>query len=193
MRVTLCAPRGVLSGHSQVLWQADRMTVPPLPRAFRVGAANPLRSTPIPSRRGGKRRDRRGRGPRGPVLPPNVPGARTGSERFDYLMLRTVAWIEQHLGAGHPTPGAALDGVEFAVEDVPPSAPAPWEAGAVSLGRYFPADSVAGLPDRIVLYRRPIESRCRGQAELAVLLRQVLVEQIAHLTGHDPEEIDPRH
>src|SRR5690625_2661583 len=151
MRVTLCAPRGVLSGHSQVLWQADRMTVPPLPRAFRVGAANPLRSTPIPARRGGKRRDRRGRGPRGPVLPPNVPGARTGSERFDYLMLRTVAWIEQHLGAGHARPGAALGGVALAVEDVPPSAPAPGEAGAAALGGYVPAEAVAGAPDRIRL------------------------------------------
>ncbi len=160
------------------------MAVPPLPRAFRAGSANPLRATPIPSRRGGRRRDRRGRGPRGPVLPPSVPGARTGAERFDHVMLRTVAHLEHSLGR-------ALDGVEFGVEDVPPSAPAPWEAGAVSLGRYFPADAAAGLPDRIVLYRRPIESRCRGAADLAELVRHVLIEQVAHLTGLDPDQIDP--
>lgn len=136
----------------------------------------------LPSRRAGRRRDRHGRGLRGPVLPPVLPGARTSTERFDELLLRAVAQVEHQLGS-------TLAGVEFGVEDVPPSAPAPWEAGAVSLGRYFPADGVAGLPDRIVLYRRPIETRTIGGAELAALVYHVLVEQVAHLTGLDPDQI----
>ncbi|MGC0274222.1 metallopeptidase family protein [Pseudactinotalea sp. Z1739] len=147
-------------------------------------AGRDLSTTVLPSRRTGRRRDRRGRGLRGPLLPPTVPGARTGAQRFDALLLRAVAHLEHHLGD-------VLHGVEFAVEDVPPSAPAPWEAGAVSLGRCFPADAAAGLTDRVVVYRRPIESRCRGWAEVPDLLRHVLVEQVAHLRGLDPDQMDP--
>lgn len=138
----------------------------------------------LPSRRQGRRRDRRGRGLRGPLLPATVPGVRSRSERFDDVLLAALAVLERRLDR-------ALDRVEFAVEDVPPSAPAPWESGGVALGRYFPADPVAGLTDRIVLYRRPIESRCEDTADLPVLIREVLVEQIAHLTGLEPDQIDP--
>ncbi len=87
--------------------------------------------------------------------------------------------------AGH------LNGVEFAVEDIPPSAPAPWETGGVPLGRYFPADAGQGLADRIVLYRRPIESRCEDEADVRDVVRHVLVEQVAQMTGQDPDDIDP--
>lgn len=141
-------------------------------------------TTVLPSRRTGRRRDRRGRGLRGPLLPPTVPGSRTGAQRFDALLLATVARLERQIGQ-------SLAAVEFGVEDVPPSAPAPWEQGAVCLGRYFPADALAGLADRIVLYRRPIESRCRSRAEVPPLVHHVLVEQVAHLLGRDPDQIDP--
>lgn len=145
-----------------------------------------LSTTVLPSRRSGKRRDRHGRGLRGPVLPPTVPAARSRAEQFDLALLDTVHLLERRLGAG-------LDGVEFAVEDVPPSAPAPWEAGAVSLGRYFPADAAAGLTDRIVLYRRPMASRAEGPEDLAVMIYEVVVEQVAHLLGRDPQDIDPNY
>nr|WP_199176360.1 metallopeptidase family protein [Actinomyces qiguomingii] len=80
--------------------------------------------------------------------------------------------------------------MQFAVEEVPPSDPAPWEAGVV-LGRGFAAEPRAGLATRIVLYRRPIASRARGNAELAELVRRVMVEQVALMLGRRPEEIDP--
>ncbi|WP_448629927.1 metallopeptidase family protein [Cellulomonas soli] len=57
------------------------------------------------------------------------------------------------------------------------------------LGRYFPAD--AGLPARIVLYRRPVESRATDPGDLAELVRDVVVEQVAHMLGRSPEDIDP--
>ncbi len=82
-----------------------------------------------------------------------------------------------------------LDGAEFAVEEVPPSQPAPWEHGGVPLGRYFPAD--AGLPPRLVVYRRPIETRSVDAEELEDLVRDVVVEQVAHLLARTPEEVDP--
>nr|WP_246582402.1 metallopeptidase family protein [Cellulomonas hominis] len=87
--------------------------------------------------------------------------------------------------------GKYLDGVEFAVEDVPPSNPAPWEHGGVPLGRYFPAQP--GLPPRIVVYRRPVESRAADADELADLVHDVVVEQVAHLLGRAPDEVDPEH
>lgn len=137
----------------------------------------------IPSRRGGRRRDRHGRGLRGPLLPPLMPAARTRAEQFDDVVLTVVEVLERRLGRD-------LEGVEFAVEEVPPSAPAPWERGSVPLGRYFPADAAAGLTHRIVVYRRPVVGRADGSEDLAALVRDVLVEQIAHMLGRAPEDID---
>ncbi|MFS0706304.1 metallopeptidase family protein [Cellulomonas sp. 179-A 9B4 NHS] len=129
-----------------------------------------------------RRRDRRGRGLRGPVLPMSTPGYRTRAERFDDLVLDAVEDLERRWAR-------QLDGVEFAVEDVPPSDPAPWESGGVPLGRYFPADT--GLPHRIVVYRRPVEARAHDAADLPDLVRDVVVEQVAHLLGRSPEDVDP--
>jgi hypothetical protein len=84
-----------------------------------------------------------------------------------------------------------LRGTEFAVEDVPPSDPAPWEHGRIPLGRYFPPDS--GQPPRIVVYRRPIEVRAFDTDELAELVRDIVVEQVAHMLARSPEEIDPHY
>lgn len=137
-------------------------------------------ASPLPVRR----RDRRGRGPRGPVIPPELPASRTRAERFDDLVLDAVEHLERRWAR-------QLEGTEFAVEDVPPSSPAPWEHGGVPLGRYFPADS--GQPARIVVYRRPVETRATDEGDLAVLVREVLVEQVAHLLGRRPEEVDPRY
>lgn len=131
-----------------------------------------------------RRRDRHGRGLRGPLLPPALPGWRTRSERFDDAVVRAGEGIEDLLGY-------CLEGVEFAVESVPPSEPAPWEDGAVPLARYFPADSAAGLSHRIVVYRHPVQARALDAGDLDLLLREVLVEQVAHLLGRSPEDIDP--
>jgi predicted Zn-dependent protease with MMP-like domain len=131
-----------------------------------------------------RRRDRRGRGPRGPILPVDLPAYRTRAERFDDLVLAAVERLEKRWSR-------QLDGAEFAVEEVPPSQPAPWEHGGVPLGRYFPAD--AGLPPRIVVYRRPVETRAVDAEELEDLVRDVVVEQVAHLLARSPEEVDPEY
>lgn len=113
-----------------------------------------------------------------------MPASRTRAQQFDEMVLAVVELLERRVGR-------ALEGVEFAVEEVPPSAPAPWEHGSVPLGRYFPADPVAGLTHRIVVYRRPVVARAEGVDDLAALVRDVLVEQIAHMLGRSPEDIDP--
>lgn len=84
-----------------------------------------------------------------------------------------------------------LRDVEFAVEDVPPSDPSPWEHGEVPLGRFFPADGT--LPPRIVVYRRPVETRAADAHDIGELAQSVVVEQVAHLLNLTPEEVDPRY
>jgi predicted Zn-dependent protease with MMP-like domain len=61
----------------------------------------------------------------------------------------------------------------------------------VPLGRLFPAQGT--LPPRIVLYRRPIESRAEGAHEVALLVHTVVVEQVAHLLALTPEQVDPHY
>jgi hypothetical protein len=83
--------------------------------------------------------------------------------------------------------GATWGKVEFGVEDIPPSEPSPWERG-VPLGRLFPSEY--GAPNRIVLYRRPIEQRASSE-DLAGLVRDILAEHVGHVLGRRPDEVDP--
>jgi len=131
-----------------------------------------------------RRRERRGRGIRGQLLPRTVPAWRSRAERFDDLVLDAVEQLERRWSR-------ELDEVEFAVEDVPPSDPSPWEHGEVPLGRFFPADGA--LPARIVVYRRPVETRAADSQEIGELAQSVVVEQVAHLLDMAPEDVDPRY
>lgn len=103
---------------------------------------------------------------------------------FDELVLDAVEGLERRWTK-------ELDGVEFGVEDVPPSDPSPWEDGEVPLGRLFPAEGE--LPPRIVVYRRPVETRADDQQDVAALAHDVVVEQVAHLLGLPPEQVDRRY
>ena len=144
---------------------------------------DPSRRAPAPAPASAHRRDRHGRGLRGPLVPPHLPAWRTRAERFDELVVVAADDLARHC----PQVGS----IQFAVEEVPPSDPAPWEHGVV-LGRGFAAQPRAGLPSRIVVYRRPVASRAREDAELAGLVRRVVVEQVALVLGRGPDEIDPQ-
>ncbi|MEW2354182.1 metallopeptidase family protein [Spirillospora sp. NPDC029432] len=129
---------------------------------------------------GVRRRDRHGRGLRGPLTPPQAPVSRTRAERFDDLVADEV----RRLGRRWER---ELARVEFAVEDVP--AVEPWSDAPVPLGQTRPADGAA--PVRIVVFRRPIEARATGDRETARLIRDLLVEEVADLLGLSPESVDP--
>ena len=157
------------------------------------GARSPARRA---DRRAG-RRDRRGRGLRGRLVPPEVPLARSRAQQFDDLVLDVVEHLEGRWAD-------RLESVEFAVEDVPAVPDGPPEAmvygtdvtedGNVPLARLLAAGTGTdgrAAPPRIVVYRRPLEARSLDRADLADLVRDVVVEQVANLLGLDPDEIDP--
>ena len=104
------------------------------------------------------------------------------AERFDDLVVSHATRLEQTWGRPFPP-------VEFAVEDVPPSDPAPWEHSEVPLGRLFGGDG--RTPARIVIYRRPVETRVEGTRELSSLVGEVVTEQVSALLGVRPDEVDP--
>lgn len=79
--------------------------------------------------------------------------------------------------------------VQFAVEDVPASDPAPWQADPDLCSQCFPAGR--GTPARIVLYRMPIQMHARTRMDLQFAIRDELVSRLAELYGRRPEEIDP--
>lgn len=80
--------------------------------------------------------------------------------------------------------GRELAAVRFSVEEVP--SVEPWFDGPVPLCR-----TEDGRPVRIVVFRRPVEARATGEAELARLVRDLLVEEVADLLGLSPESVDP--
>lgn len=141
-----------------------------------------------------RRRDRHGRGLRGPLAPAGSPLYRSRAERFDDLVLAAVAQLE-------PRWEAELAGVEFAVEEVPltrePSDEPPPDDDPVPLARLdlaWAETSDPGRPARaarIVIYRRPLLARADGEEELSELVLDVVIEEFARLLGIDPQSIDP--
>jgi len=160
----------------------------------------PADSRPPPTARV-RRRDRHGRGLRGPLAPAGSPLRRSRAERFDDLVLQAVAQLE-------PRWESELAGVEFAVEEVPTADPPGYPAAIdvlsddsdpVPLARLDPArtdsDDPASpaRPARIVLYRRPLLARADGEDELGELVLDVVIEEFARLLGIDPQVIDPEY
>lgn len=155
------------------------------PRATLCVMTSPENRRPGSGRR--THRDRHGRGLRGRLVPATVPLARTKAEVFDDLVLDTVETLERRFAK-------ELAGVEFAVEDVPPELNVydsdVLEDGEVPLARLLPGrPGRQEVPPRIVLYRRPLEFRAMDREDLADLVHDVIIEQVANLLGVDPDEL----
>lgn len=135
-----------------------------------------------PSRRGARRRDRHGHGRRFDLVPPHLPGHRTRRERFDEMVADLAAATAERFPR-------RLAHLRVHVEEVPAADPSPWEDAPVLLGRALPA--TRERPATVIVYRRPIETRCADEAAVEAMVRQVLAEQIGSLLGIPPEDIDP--
>lgn len=136
-----------------------------------------------------KRRERHGRGVRGPLAAPNrytgtavqVPYRTRGVEFFAGCLKASAARI-------HATCPHALDGVDVGFEDIPILTEAWLER--VPLASATPAEP--GRNARVVVYRRPLEHRANSRTELARLVHRAVAEQLAALTGIALDELDPR-
>lgn len=137
-----------------------------------------------------KRRDRHGRGVRGPLALPNpltqsvvrVPGRQTAAEFFIAAMTDSVQRLMQ-------TAPDALAAVDIGVEDVPGGA-FDWAL----LDRVPLAAAIDATPSRaarIVLFRRPLERRASDRQDLRDLVHVTLVEQLSALTGRSMHDLDP--
>ena len=142
------------------------------------------------SRRWRRSRDRRGRGVRGHLAPPEVPLFRTPAEIFDDLVMDAVDELEEHWAS-------ELAGVEFAVEEVPPQdsatafEPDTVTDRGVALGQLYRSGLADIAAPTIVLYRRPIEARAVELEDRADLVFMVVADLAAEYLGRDVDEIDP--
>ena len=137
---------------------------------------------------GNRRRDRRGRGFRGPLAVPHGygPTARLRRSRsrdafFTECVGESAARITKHCPE-------ALRGVELGVEEVP-HLPVAWSGNHVPLAAAIEAGN--GHPARVVVYRRPLEHRAASMLGLRILVHRTIVEQLSALTGLTQEHIDP--
>ncbi|MBJ6619884.1 metallopeptidase family protein [Streptomyces sp. DHE17-7] len=138
-------------------------------------------------RPGPRRRDRHGRGMRGPIAPPQVPLAASRGEVFADLVQDSVERLERRW--------PQLADIDFLVLEVPRldsgGGADAWSDEAVPLGGTVPSRD--GRRGRVVVYRRPVEIRTKGRDERAALVHEVVVEQVAELLGLTPETVDPRY
>ncbi|MEU8505569.1 metallopeptidase family protein [Streptomyces brevispora] len=125
-----------------------------------------------------RRRDRHGRGMRGPVAPPQVPLSASRADSFRDLVQDSVERLERRW--------PQLAEVDFVVLDVPTTG-----EETVPLGSALSAEKER--PAQIVVYRRPVEIRTKSRDERALLVHEVVVEQVADLLGLSPESVDPRY
>ncbi|HLM62726.1 MAG TPA: metallopeptidase family protein [Acidimicrobiales bacterium] len=106
------------------------------------------------------------------------------AERFDELVGDALDGIPDELAR-------LVDNVAVLVEDGRP--------GGALLGRYegvplTERDSWYGagmvMPDRITIFRLPICTRCRNEAQVVEQVRITVVHEIAHHFGIDDERLD---
>lgn len=122
--------------------------------------------------------------------------ARSRSQRFDAIVLEALEPIEQRWHAELTELDVAVDEVPEVQTTTPEKVV--WDDDVVvdanvPLARLVPAGvDRRGLPTRarIVLYRRPLEARARDGQDMADLLHDVLIEQVATYLGLDPDVIE---
>lgn len=114
---------------------------------------------------------------------PNLPGFRTRSERFDDMVLDSAERLQDMWGK-------QLDGVLFAVDEIPPNLEQLVATGNTApMGSYTPGGR--GEAPMITVYRRVVEQGAASREELQDLVHDVVVEYTAEMLGVPPETLDP--
>jgi hypothetical protein len=135
------------------------------------------------------RRDRHGRGLRGPLALPNSLTSRRAhpphpANKADFFT-EAVHDAVDRVGLQCPD---VLVGITFGIEDVPHFDMA-WSDDQVPLAAAL--EGAADQTAQVVVYRRPLEHRAVSRRGLRILVYRTIVEQLAALTGRSVEEIDP--
>ena len=91
-----------------------------------------------------------------------LPRYRTRTGMFDDMVAAQV----RRLGQAWPE---LIRPLQFAVEDVPPSDPTPWQTEPNMTSQCFPASH--GIPARVVLYRMPLQTEAPTKLELQLAVR----------------------
>lgn len=104
--------------------------------------------------------------------------------RFEKLVDRVLLTLD-------PAVRRALDNVSVVVEDLPP------DGAHDQFGNYdgIPKSERGSgysfaVPDRIVIYRIPLEEACSDQRELADQVRITVLHEIGHHLGLDEDRLD---
>jgi predicted Zn-dependent protease with MMP-like domain len=151
-----------------------------------LGGGGNARSLEIVSGpRPGRMRDRRGRGPRGPMAlpgplsPRSVPAHRSARASFDLLVGDVLADLDHHFVA-------EADDVHLVVEEAP-MLPPEW-TDDVPLSVLAPGADAT----RVVLFRLPISQRCRTERDLEDLVWTVVLDRLSEIWHISPDDLDPR-
>jgi predicted Zn-dependent protease with MMP-like domain len=111
--------------------------------------------------------------------------------RFESLVARALDALPPHIVA-------MLDNVEIVVEDEPTPEQRGQNGGDDALfGLYEGIPLVARdsgyamtLPDRIIIFRRPLERACRSPAEIAREVRITVLHELGHHFGFDEDRLE---
>lgn len=133
-----------------------------------------------------RRRDRHGRGIRGPLASPNPytggPVALASQSRVAFFNDCVTSAMTDIAAVA---PDALLD-VIVGVEDVPHLNVA-WSGDRVPLSAAL--EPGRGRKAQIVIFERPLEHRATTRSQLQALVHQTIVEQLSALTGRSIEEL----
>jgi len=133
------------------------------------------------------RRNRHGRGRRGPLMPMHLPAYRTRPERFDDAVMASA----QRLGERW---GSKLAIIDFRIIPVPGEKVM---TQAAAVGDRMPLSSArpatAQRRARISVYRLPLEQVSHNHTELVDLVHQCVVHEVANLWMLTPHDVDPEY
>ena len=136
-----------------------------------------------------RRRERHGRGLRGPLAAPN---SLTGAPVSLRQRTRPADFFTDCLRASIARTARvcprALVGIDIGYEEVPGNLET-WRSARVPLAAAVPARS--GQNGQVVLFRRPLEHRASSRADLRRLVHRALLEQLSALTGIGLGGLDP--
>jgi predicted Zn-dependent protease with MMP-like domain len=131
-------------------------------------------------------------GKRGEMPRSKIPkeGFSAGRRAFEKMVKEALETIPRELKD-------QLENVAFMVEDEPSSLPDEWGAEDQNLlGLYHGISRKHrgfwygnALPDRILIYRKPLERISRNLQELRENIRQTVIHEVGHYFGFDEEEL----